>query len=52
MTSNFTDPTEHGGPAGLMREMQKVPQKYGNTKPLPERGKGSETKTPGARIST
>ena len=47
MTSNFTDPTEHGGPAGLMREMQKKPQKYGGIRPLPERGKGSETRIAG-----
>ena len=47
MTSNFTDPTEHGGPAGLMREIQKKPQKYGGINPLPERGRGSETKIAG-----
>ena len=47
MTSNFTDPTEHGGPAALMRAMNTKPDKYGPTKPLPERGKGSETKIAG-----
>ena len=47
MTSNFTDPTEHGGPAGLIREVLKAPQKYGNTKPLPERGRGAETRIAG-----
>ena len=44
MTSNFTDPTEHGGPAALLQEMNKQPGKYGPIKPLPERGKGSETR--------
>ena len=44
MTSNFTDPTEHGGPAALLREITKQPEKYGPIKPLPERGKGSETR--------
>ena len=44
MTSNFSDPTEHGGPAALLREMAKQPEKYGPIKPLPERGKGSETR--------
>ena len=51
MTSNFTDPTDHGGPAGLMREMAKQPQKYGGIRPLPERGKGSETKITGRNDS-
>ena len=44
MTSKFTDPTEHGGPAALLQEMNKQPGKYGPIKPLPERGKGSETR--------
>lgn len=47
MTTRVSDPTEHGGPAGLMKAMQKDPQKYGGIKPLPERGKGSETKIAG-----
>lgn len=41
---NFTDPGEFGGPSGMMEDMARNPEKYGGMTPLPERGKGSETK--------
>ena len=44
MSSNFRDPTEHGGPANMLKDMVENPQKYGRIKPLPERGKGNETR--------
>ena len=47
MTTNHNDPTEHGGPDAMMRDMVKNPGKYGPLRPLPERGKGSETRIAG-----
>lgn len=46
MTSNFPDPMENG-PAALLREMAKRPERYGPIKGLPDRGKGSESRIAG-----
>ena len=47
MTTRHNDPTEHGGPAEMLRDMASKPDRYGPLRPLPERGKGSETRIAG-----
>ena len=44
MTQGLIDPTNHDGPAGAMAQMAGNPKRYREIPPLPERGKGQETR--------